>query len=108
MFNARDIKIALAGRKNRQRQNSNNEEPPSSINEKNRKRIPPLPSEILPGERKDRLRDRAAESVVESTLINIQSRITKEHPMGFPIYDVVNNLSVEKEENNFQGGFGAP
>jgi hypothetical protein len=46
--------------------------------------------------------------VVESTLINIQSRSTKEHPMGFPIYDVVNNLSVEKENNNFQGGFGAP
>ncbi len=108
MFNTRDIKIALAGKKNRQRQNSNNEEPPSSINEKNRKRIPPLPSEILPGERKDRLRDRAAESVVESTLINIQSRSTKEHPMGFPIYDVVNNLSVEKKDNNFQGGFGAP
>jgi hypothetical protein len=104
MFNTRDIKIALAGRKNRSRQNSNNEEPPKN----NRKKIPPLPSEILPGERKDRARDRAAESVVESTLINIQSRSTKEHPMGFPIYDVVNNLSVEKEDNNFQGGFGAP
>jgi hypothetical protein len=106
MFNTRDIQIALVGRKNRQ--NSNNGKPPSSLNENNRKRIPPLPSEILPGERKDRLRDRAAESVVESTLINIQSRSTKEHPMGFPIYDVVNNLSVEKKDNNFQGGFGAP
>jgi hypothetical protein len=108
MFNTRDIQIALAGRKNRQRQNSNNEESPSSLNENRRKRIPPLPSEILPGERKDRVRDRAAESVVESTLINIQARSTKEHPMGFPIYDVVNNLSVEKQDNNFQGGFGAP
>jgi hypothetical protein len=106
MFNTRDIQIALVGRKNRQ--NSNNGKSPSSLNENNRKRIPPLPSEILPGERKDRLRDRAAESVVESTLINIQSRSTKEHPMGFPIYDVVNNLSVEKKDNNFQGGFGAP
>jgi hypothetical protein len=100
MFNTRDIQIALAGRKNRQRQNSNNEEPPKN----NGKKIPPLPSEVL----KDRVRDRAAESVVESTLNNIQNRITKEHPLGFPIYDVVNNLSVENKNNNFQGGFGAP
>jgi gamma-glutamylcysteine synthetase len=39
MFNTRDIKIALAGRKNRQRQNSNNEEIPSFLNEKYRKEV---------------------------------------------------------------------
>jgi hypothetical protein len=36
MFNARDIKIALAGRKNRSRQNSNNEEPPKNNRKKYR------------------------------------------------------------------------
>jgi hypothetical protein len=39
MFNTRDVKIALVGRKNRQRQNSNNEESPSSINEKYREEV---------------------------------------------------------------------
>jgi hypothetical protein len=45
--------------------------------------------------------------VVESKLLDIQLRRTKDHPYGFPIYEVIKNISAEKKDNNFQGGFAA-
>jgi hypothetical protein len=45
--------------------------------------------------------------VVESKLLDIQLRQTEEFPNGFPIYEVIKNISAEKQDNNFQGGFAA-
>jgi hypothetical protein len=63
--------------------------------------------EKKPVERKDRERDDVAEYVVESKLLDIQLRQTEEFPNGFPIYEVIKNISAEKQDNNFQGGFAA-
>lgn len=63
--------------------------------------------EKKPVERKDRERDDVAEYVVESKLLDIQLRQTEDHPNGFPIYEVIKNISAEKQDNNFQGGFAA-
>jgi hypothetical protein len=101
MFNFRKIQIMqeeilpeqdrLKGKKGKQRQDSGR----NSQDEKN------------PVERKDRKRDDVAEYVVESKLLNIQLRQTEEFPTGFPIYEVIKNISAEKQDNNFQGGFAA-
>jgi hypothetical protein len=60
-----------------------------------------------PVERIDRVRDPVAEDIVESKLLDIQQRQTKNHPNGFPIYEVIKNLSEEKESNNLQGGYSS-
>jgi hypothetical protein len=101
MFNFRKAQIVqrellpeqdrLKGKKGKQKQDSGR----NSQSEKN------------PVERKDRERDDAAEYVVESKLLDIQLRQTEEFPSGFPIYEVIKNISAEKKDNNFQGGFAA-